>query len=84
MSLEFLESALGKVSKRVPADQFTLAEVEALKLWMGLNLAFKGKETRAERSQRNKRHWQSGDRSAWGGERRKRDPRRGWRNFSRP
>jgi hypothetical protein len=39
-----------------------------------------GKLSRADKSARNKAAWSTGDRRKWGGERRQRDPRRGWRN----
>lgn len=77
-----LEAALSKVAAGLPASDFSVPEVEALQVWLAITL--QRKETRAERSERNKARWASGDRSVWGGERRRRDPRRGWRNHSRP
>jgi hypothetical protein len=48
---------------------------------MRLEVIAEAKLTRAERSERNKARWSSGDRRQWGGEVRRRDKRRGWRNF---
>lgn len=81
-----LKDALAKVERRrlTPANDrepFTQAEIDALSAWMQLQILTRGKETRAERSDRNKAAWQSGDRRHWGGAARKRDKRRGWRNF---
>jgi hypothetical protein len=84
--VETLQAALAKVQRRrllPPAERepYTQAEIDALSAWMALQIAEKGKETRAERSERNKASWQGGDRRRWGGDLRKRDKRRGWRNF---
>ena len=82
-----LTTALTKVQRRrhqLPneREEFTVDEVAALSAWMNMQLQFIGKETRAERRDRNRAAWNSGDRRQWGGERRRRrDPRRGWRNF---
>lgn len=88
MSLDsaVLIAALEKVQRRryqLPGDRedYTADEVTALSAWMNLQLQFMGKETRAERRDRNRAAWHSGDRRQWGGDRRRRDPRRGWRNF---
>ena len=82
-----LNAALEKVQRRrgqLPTERenYTAEEVAALSAWMNLQLQFMGKETRAQRRDRNRAAWNSGDRRRWGGERRKRDPRRGWRNFA--
>jgi hypothetical protein len=37
--------------------------------------------TRRDRSAMNKAAWSAGDRTPWGGKVKRRDPRRGWRNF---
>jgi hypothetical protein len=50
---------------------------------MTLQILAEGNQTRAERSERNQAPWCAGDRRQWGGEVRKRDKRRGWRNFNR-
>ena len=81
-----LVTALEKVQRRrhqLPADRddYTTDEVAALSAWMNLQLEFMGKETRAERRDRNRAAWHGGDRRRWGGDRRRRDSRRGWRNF---
>ena len=81
-----LSAALKKVQRRrhqMPNERegYTADEVAALSAWMNLQLQFMGKETRTERRDRNRAAWNSGDRRQWGGERRRRDPRRGWRNF---
>lgn len=82
---EALQSAFAKLNGKrggVEAD-YTREEIAALSSWMALELAFEGKLTREEKRERNRAAWLAGDRSRWGGERRRRDPRRGWRNFSR-
>lgn len=84
--LDVLQAALAKVQRRqLQADNdrepFEQSEIDALAAWMQLQILTRGKETRAERSDRNKAAWQTGDRRYWGGDRRKRDKRRGWRNF---
>ena len=81
-----LTAALKKVQRRRhqltgEREEYTVDEVAALSAWMNMQLQFIGKETRAERRDRNRAAWNSGDRRQWGGERRRRDPRRGWRNF---
>jgi hypothetical protein len=85
VDLPTLQGALTKVQRRRLADNdaepFTQAELHALSVWMQLQIFVEGKLTRAERSERNKAQWNAGDRSKWGGEVRKRDKRRGWRNF---
>lgn len=84
--LAVLHDALAKVQRNrtsAEREQYTRAEIDALQHWVALQLAAHVKETRAERSERRKAAWRSGDRREWGGERRIRDKRRGWRNFSR-
>jgi DNA-binding protein H-NS len=86
LDLPTLQGALVKVQQRriqpVEArEQFTQAEIDALEAWMRLEVIAEAKLTRAERSERNKARWSSGDRRQWGGEVRRRDKRRGWRNF---
>lgn len=86
--LDVLQAALAKVKRRklLPANDrepFTQAEIDALSAWMNLQILAEGTMSRAERSDRNKAAWQTGDRRDWGGDLRKRDKRRGWRNFSR-
>lgn len=88
LDMPTLEGALAKVRRRKlqPADakeEFTQAEIDALSAWMNLQILAEGKMARAERSERNKAAWQSGDRRQWGGVLRRRDKRRGWRNFGR-
>lgn len=85
LDLPTLHGALEKVQRRrfQPANDrepFTAAELDALSVWMQLQILTRGKETREERSERNRAAWQGGDRRLWGGELRKRDRRRGWRN----
>ena len=84
--LELLQDALAKVQRRrlQPIDareEFTQAEIDALSAWMLLDALAEAKMTRADRSERNKASWRTGDRRKWGGAVRKRDKRRGWRNW---
>jgi hypothetical protein len=86
LDVDVLRAALAKVKRRKLQDDkesFTQAELDALSAWMNLQILMEGKQTRAERSERNKANWCAGDRRKWGGEVRKRDKRRGWRNFGR-
>lgn len=62
----------GTEAEAPPADL-----LEAMAAMLGLKL------TRAEKRERNKAAWGQGDRRKWGGEKRSRDPRRGWRNHRR-
>lgn len=85
LGVDTLRAALAKVERRRFANDqeaFTQAEIDALSAWMCLQTLMEGTQTRAERSERNKAAWESGDRRKWGGERRQRDKRRGWRNFT--
>jgi hypothetical protein len=87
LDLETLKAALAKVKRRkLQADNdrepFTQSEIDALSAWMNLQILAEGSQTRAECSERNKAAWSAGDRRKWAGELRKRDKRRGWRNFS--
>jgi hypothetical protein len=63
------------VAAAMEAPDPTLLELLAL-------LAAGAKETRDDRSARKKAAWARGDRRQWGGDLRKRDARRGWRNFA--
>jgi hypothetical protein len=80
-----LRSAFAKLkrnqSRSGDGEPYSSAEIAALSVWMALELAQEGKLTREEKRERNRAAWLAGDRSRWGGERRKRDKRRGWRNF---
>ena len=85
LDIAVLGVALAKVQRRKLQDDkepFTQAELDALSAWMNLQILAEGNQTRAERSERNKATWCAGDRRKWGGEVRKRDKRRGWRNFN--
>lgn len=88
LDLPTLQCALEKVERRRlqaagAKEEYTQAEIDALSCWMNLQLdAARAKETRADRSERRKAAWAAGDRREFGGEVRKRDKRRGWRNFN--
>lgn len=85
LSSEALSSALAKVAASQGSEAsatYTPEEIAALSAWMMMDLASNQKLTREEKRDRNRAAWSQGDRSRWGGERRRRDKRRGWRNFS--
>ena len=84
LNSEALQSAFAKLSGKRgggASDPYTREEIAALSAWMSLELALEGKLTREEKRERNRAAWLGGDRSRWGGVRRHRDKRRGWRNF---
>ena len=84
LNSEALQSAFAKLSSKRGggvANLYTREEIAALSAWMALELAFEGKLTREDKRGRNRAAWLAGDRTRWGGVRRHRDKRRGWRNF---